>query len=134
MHGILVDSNILLDIFLDNPDWADWSVARLNRFAQTFPLYINPVIYSEISLGFESIEVLENILKEMDIRILQIPKEALFLSGEVYLKYRKGRGIKHSPMPDFYIGAQAAVNELSLLTRDSKNYRFYFPTVRIISP
>jgi len=134
MKGLLVDSNIILDIFLDDPKWADWSESVLSAYSVSTPLYINAIIYTELSIGFERIENLEAALKKGGFQMLEIPKEALFLAGKVYLTYRKVKGIKTSPLPDFYIGAQAAVLGLDLATRDVARYRTYFPTVRIICP
>ena len=134
MHGILLDSNILLDVFLDDPNWADWSENKLDEFSQNYPLFINFIVYTEISLGFEYIEFLDNTLDESNIKMLPIPHEALFLAGKAFLKYRKQAGKKASPLPDFYIGAQAAVLELPILTRDISRYNAYFPTVELVSP
>jgi predicted nucleic acid-binding protein len=134
MHGILIDSNVLLDVFLDDPDWAEWSEKKLDEFSQNYPLYINSIIYTEISIGFEYIELLENTLHDCKIKMLSIPKEALFLAGKVFLNYRKRTGKKTSPLPDFYIGAQAAVLELPILTRDTSRYNTYFSTVKLVSP
>ena len=134
MKGILVDSNIILDIFLDDPDWAEWSEAALSEYSIHTPLYINPIIYTEISIGFKKIEELETALLKGGFQMLEIPKEALFLAGKAFLKYRRREGVKNSPLPDFFIGAQAAVLELELITRDSKRYQVYFPTVKIICP
>jgi len=134
MRGILVDSNIILDVFLDDPNWAEWSESKLKKFSSNTKLLINPVIYSEVSVGFKRIEELESALTHSDFQMLEIPREALFLAGKVFLKYRKNRGTKISPLPDFYIGAQAAIFEMDLLTRDVTRYRTYFPTVRLISP
>jgi len=134
MRGILVDSNIILDVFLDDPNWAEWSESKLKEFSSVTKLFINPVIYSEISVGFKRIEELESALIRSDFQMLEIPREALFLAGKAFLKYRKNRGTKISPLPDFYIGAQAAIFEMDLLTRDVTRYRTYFPTVRLISP
>jgi predicted nucleic acid-binding protein len=134
MRGILVDSNIILDVFLDDPNWAEWSESKLKEFSSVTKLFINPVIYSEISVGFKRIEELESALIRSDFQMLEIPREALFLAGKAFLKYRKNRGAKISPLPDFYIGAQAAIFEMDLLTRDVTRYRTYFPTVRLISP
>jgi len=134
MHGILVDSNVLLDVFLDDPDWADWSEKKLDDWSQNHPLFINAIIYTEISIGFEYIEVLESTLADCNIKMLPIPKEALFLAGKAFLNYRKQAGIKTSPLPDFYIGAQAAVLELPVLTRDTSRYFTYFPTVELVCP
>ena len=134
MHGILLDSNILLDVFLDDPNWADWSENKLDEFSQNYPLFINSIVYTEISIGFEFIELLDNTLRDTNIKMLTIPKEALFLAGKVFLKYRKQAGKKTSPLPDFYIGAQAAVLKLPILTRDTSRYHVYFPTVELVSP
>jgi predicted nucleic acid-binding protein len=134
MRGILVDSNIILDVFLDDPNWADWSESKLEKFSSITKLFINPVVYTEVSVGFKRIEALESALNRADLQMLEIPKEALFLAGKAFLQYRKNRGTKRSPLPDFYIGAQAAVLEMDLITRDESRYRTYFPTIKLISP
>lgn len=134
MKGVLVDSNIILDVFLDDPNWAEWSESKLETFSSITKLFINSIVYSEVSIGFERIEELESALLRSGFQILAIPKEALFLAGKAFLKYRKNRGIKRSPLPDFYIGAQAAIFEMELITRDASRYRTYFPTVKLISP
>ena len=134
MRGILVDSNIILDVFLDDPNWADWSESKLEKYSSITKLFINPVVYTEISVGFKRIEELESALNRADFQMLEIPKEALFLAGKAFLKYRKNRGTKRSPLPDFYIGAHAAILEMDLITRDESRYRTYFPTIKLISP
>ena len=134
MKGLLVDSNIILDIFLDDPIWAEWSESALSEYSIHTPLYINPIIYTEISIGFNKIEELETALFKSGLQMLEIPKEALFLAGKAFIKYRRRQGVKKSPLPDFFIGAQAAVLDIELITRDKKRYNTYFPTVRIISP
>ena len=134
MRGILVDSNIILDVFLDDPNWAEWSESKLEKFSAITKLYINPIVYSEISIGFKRIEELESVLNRAGFLMLDIPKEALFLAGKAFIKYRKNRGTKKSPLPDFYIGAHAAILEMELITRDESRYRTYFPTVKLISP
>ncbi len=134
MKGTLVDSNVILDIFLDDPDWADWSESILEEYAQAAKLLINPVIYSEVSIGFRRIEELETALSKAGLQMLEIPKEALFLAGKAFLKYRKRKGARRSPLPDFYIGAQAAVLDLALITRDITRYRTYFPGIRLVGP
>jgi predicted nucleic acid-binding protein len=134
MRGILVDSNIILDIYLDDPNWAEWSESKLEEFSSITKLFINSVIYSEVSVGFKRIEELESALTRSGFQMLEIPKEALFLAGKAFLKYRENRGTKRSPLPDFYIGAQAAIFDMDLITRDVTRYRTYFPTVRLISP
>jgi len=134
MKGVLVDSNIILDVFLDDPKWADWSESKLEEYEQYSILYINSIVYSEISVSFNLIEDLESAISRAGFQMLEIPKEALFLAGKAFLKYKKGKGTKRSPLPDFYIGAQAAVFKMDLITRDVSRYRTYFPTVKLISP
>ncbi len=134
MNGVLVDSNILLDVFLDDPQWGAWSENQLSTYGSTQHLYINPIIYSEISVGFSRIEDLEHALEEGGFIMLPLPKEALFLAGKVFLQYHKGKGTKRSPLPDFFIGAHAAVEKLTLLTRDEGRYPFYFPHLEIVGP
>jgi predicted nucleic acid-binding protein len=134
MNPILVDANVILDIFLDDPQWADWSEARLTECGRTHVLCINPVIYSEVSIGFERIEELETALAEAGFQMLDVPKEALFLACKAFVQYRRQKGTKSSTLPDFFIGAHAAVMQLDLITRDVGRYRTYFPTVNLISP
>ena len=134
MNGVIVDSNIILDLFLDDPNWADWSERMLNQYGASGDLYINPIIYTEVSIGFHRIEELEKAIERAGFHTLQIPKEALFLAGKAFLQYRKNKGTKSSTLPDFFIGAHAAVLDLALLTRDVARYRTYFPTVSLITP
>jgi predicted nucleic acid-binding protein len=134
MKGVLVDSNIVLDVFLDDPKWADWSESKLDEYDQLGILYINSIVYSEISVGFKRIEDLESAIVRGGFQMLETPKEALFLAGKAYLKYKKRKGIKRTPLPDFFIGAQAAVQNLDLITRDVSRYQSYFPTVKLITP
>ena len=134
MNGLLVDSNVILDIFLDDPKWADWSVGALANASYNSTLYINQIVYTEVSIGFDKIEELELALHQGGFQMLEIPKEALFLAGKAYLNYKRSKGTKKSPLPDFYIGAQAAVFGMDLITRDKGRYKTYFPTVRIICP
>jgi len=134
MKGVLVDSNIVLDVFLNDPKWADWSESKLDEYDQFGVLYINSIVYSEISIGFERIEDLESAIARAGFQMLEIPKEALFLAGKAYLKYKKRKGTKRTPLADFYIGAQAAVLNLDLVTRDVSRYQRCFPTVKLITP
>ncbi len=133
MKGVLVDSNIVLDVFLNDPKWADWSESKLEEYDQLGILYINSIVYSEISIGFKRIEDLESAIAKAGLQMLEIPKEALFLAGKAYLKYKKRKGTKRTPLPDFFIGAQAAVQNLDLITRDVSRYQSYFPTVKLIT-
>ena len=134
MKGLLVDSNVILDIFLDDPNWADWSESALVEYSSDTDLYINSIVYSEVSIGFEKIEELESALNKSGFQMLEIPKEGLFLAGKAYLQYKKRRGVKRTPLPDFYIGAQAAVLNLDLITRYVSRFQSYFPTVKLITP
>lgn len=132
--GTLVDSNVLLDIITDDPNWAEWSTEALADAAETGPLYINPIVYSEVSIGFTTVEALEDALPPQDYRREPIPWAAAFLAGKVFLDYRQNEGTKATTLPDFFIGAHAAVADLELLTRDARRYRTYFPTVTLITP
>jgi predicted nucleic acid-binding protein len=134
MKGVLVDSNVILDVFLDDPNWGDWSEARLVKHSRQSTLFINAIIYSEISIGFERIEDLELAVARSGFQMLEIPKEALFLASKAFLTYRQRKGSENTPLPDFYIGAQAAVLNMELITRDVSRYRSYFPTVSLIAP
>ena len=134
MTGTLVDSNVILDVLTDDAEWGDWSAAMLADAARGGPLAINSIIYAEVSVRFERIEDLDEALPESYYRRLPLPFEAAFLTGQCFMKYRKRGGTRPTPMPDFYIGAHAALAGLTLLTRDAKRYRDYFPTLRIIAP
>jgi predicted nucleic acid-binding protein len=134
VRGVLVDSNVILDIFQDDVLWADWSEDQLSQLGENYSLYINPIIYTENSIGFEKKEELETALSGCGFLMQSLPKEALFLTGKVFLQYRRKKGIKTAPLPDFYIGAHAAVAQLQLLTRDVSRYKTYFPTAELISP
>lgn len=134
MKAILVDSNVILDVFLNDLVWGDWSESKLEQYSYQSSLYINSIIYSEISIGFKLIEDLESAISKAGFHILEIPKEALFLAGKAYMKYKRRSGTKSTPLPDFFIGAQAAVMNLDLLTRDVSRYKSYFTTVKLISP
>lgn len=125
---------MLLDVLEDDSKWAAWSQDKLDTAAATDTLAINPIIYSELSMAFARIEELETVIEEASLKLETIPKEALFLAGKVSLTYRKSRGTKHNALPDFFIGAHAAVMQWSILTRDVGRYRSHFPTVRVITP
>jgi predicted nucleic acid-binding protein len=131
---VLVDTNVLLDVLQNDPQWADWSQGQLESASLTDSLAVNAVIYSELSMAFERIEELEAVLADASLGVEPIPREALFLAGKALLSYRRRQGIKHGVLPDFYIGAHAAVGGFALLTRDANRYRSYFPTVRLIAP
>ncbi|HFQ13774.1 MAG TPA: PIN domain-containing protein [Gammaproteobacteria bacterium] len=134
MNGVFVDSCVLLDLFTNDVNWAGWSEKILEKYSQTNSLYINSIVYTEVSIGFNKIEEVEKAMDGLGIKVLEMPREALFLAGKVFLKYRKNKGIKASPLPDFFIGAHASVSGFELITRDSDKYRTYFPQVRLIHP
>ena len=131
---VLVDSSVLLDIFTDDPKWKLWSVTALRDVRATGLAGINPLIYAEISLAFGNVSELDREVDALLLDRLQLPFEAGFDAGRAFLKYRRAGGARSSPMPDFYIGAHAALEGLNLLTRDTRRYRAYFPSVALISP
>lgn len=133
-RGTLVDSNVLLDILTEDPVWLDASADALAEAAEAGPLFINPIIYSEVSVRFTTVEALEDALPSQDYRREALPWEAAFLAGKVFLDYRRNRGTKSTTLPDFFIGAHAAVADHELLTRDVGRYRTYFPTVSLVVP
>jgi predicted nucleic acid-binding protein len=134
MSAILVDSNVLLDIFTENSRWLSWSSAALEHAANESRLIVNPVIYAEVSIRFERIEELDEALPATIFERENIPYEAAFLAGKAFLAYRRRSGAKTSPLPDFYVGAHAAIRGYSVLTRDVSRYRTYFPRLSLISP
>ncbi|MBU1709353.1 MAG: type II toxin-antitoxin system VapC family toxin [Proteobacteria bacterium] len=131
---IMVDSNVLLDVLTEDASWFEWSAAKISQYADQSILCINPIIYSEVSMGFECIEDLEAALPEDVFTRVPLPFEAAFLAGKCFLKYRRAGGVKRSPLPDFLIGAHAAVKKMTLLTRDSSRFRSYFPGLNLICP
>ncbi len=130
----LVDSNVLLDIFARTPGWWEWSLAQLEDAALHGPLLINDVIFGETSIRFPAIEDFEAALAEAGITVTPMPRMALFLAGKASVQYRNAGGVHSSVLPDFFIGAHAMVERLPLLTRDTRRYRTYFPTVELIAP
>ena len=132
--GTLVDSCVLIDVLADDPQWADWSIEQLERWAQAGPLVINPLILAEISPRFERAADLEAALVSLPLVRQPLPWDAAFLAGQAFKVYRQTHGLKTSPMPDFYIGAHALVGNLRLLTRDAARYRSYFPKLEVIAP
>lgn len=134
MSLTLVDSNIILDIVTENPQWYAWSSGSLAKFGDDGGVAINPLIYAESSAKYESIEDFEFAISLMNFQRLSLPWEAAFIAAKCHLKYKKSGGAKTSPLPDFYIGAHAAVSGLQLLTRDAKRYKNYFPKLKIIAP
>ena len=131
---MLVDTNVLVDVLENDPGWADWSIAQLQAQSKVHRLAINPIIYSELSLAFSTIEALDQVLDGMELRMLEIPKPALFLAGKAFVQYRRSGGVKNNVLGDFFIGAHAAVSGLPVLTRDARRYKNYFPSVRLVAP
>jgi len=132
--GVLVDSNVLLDVITQDDEWLDWSSSALDRAAAAAHLVINPIIYGEVSAGYHRIEELDAAVSASYFERRALPWEAAFLAGKCFVRYKRAGGSKRSPLPDFYIGAHAAVEGLTLLTRDPRRYRVYFPKLSIIAP
>ncbi len=131
---MLVDTNVLLDVLQDDLVWADWSIGQLRAQAQVHELIINPVIYSELSLSFESVDAVDQSIHAMGIELRELPRAALFLAGRAYLQYRRDGGARPNVLADFFIGAHAAVVRGGVITRDARRYRRHFPTVRLLTP
>ena len=131
---VLVDSNVLLDATSANEEWSPWATASLQRLADEAILVINPVVYGEVSVRYSSIEEVDEALPSDHFRRDDIPYAATFLAGKVFLEYRRRGGLRRAPLPDFYIGAHAAVAGFRLLTRDARRYRTYFPRLELIAP
>jgi len=125
---------VILDIVTDDPQWGEWSSSMLASCAEGGMLVINPIIYAEVSVGFARIEELDEVLPTDSFRRDSLPWEAAFLAGKCFLAYRRRGGSRRSPLPDFYIGAHAAVTGLPLLTRDPRRYRTYFPHLSLLTP
>lgn len=129
-----VDSNVLLDALTADPRWGDWSNSAIESAAADGPLLINDVVYAELAVGFPTIEALDQFVAEAQLRIVPMPRPALYLAAKTHLRYRRAGGTRTSVLPDFFIGAQAAVSNVAVLTRDARRFRTYFPTVELLSP
>ena len=134
MGTTLVDSNVLFDYLSEDEEWFDWSAAMLGEAAHAGAVAINPIIYAEISVRYARIEDLDEELSAEYFLRAPLPWEAAFAAGKAFADYKRRTGTKRSPLPDFYIGAHAAVAGMTLLTRDPRRYRTYFPKLRLISP
>jgi hypothetical protein len=132
--GYLVDSNVLLDVLTEDRNWLTWSSGALAKCADQGPLLINPLIYAEVSIGFDRIEELDEALDPSTFQRSPLPWEAAFLAGKCFLRYRRRGGTRSSTLPDFYIGAHALVEGLTLVTRDATRYRTYFPRLPLVAP
>ena len=131
---VLVDSCVLIDIIDSDSRWADWSLSQLGPLVVQRRAIINPIIYAEIAAGFDSLEALDAGIAPLQLRREDLPWEGAFLASQAFLLYRKRRGAKRSPLPDFYIGAHAAIAGHTLLTRDAERYRAYYPRLSVIAP
>jgi predicted nucleic acid-binding protein len=134
MTAILVDSNVLLDVMTENARWFSWSAGAIERAADSFRLVVNPVIYAEVSVRYSRIEELDAALPRSMFEREAIPYEAAFLAGKCFLAYRQRGGTRQSSLPDFFIGAHAAVAGYQLMTRDAARYRTYFPKLSLVAP
>lgn len=131
---LLVDTNVLVDVLEDDPQWADWSIGQLRAQSRIHRLAINPIIYSELSLTFSTVEALDETLASMGLAMIEMPRAALFLAGKAFIRYRRQGGTKSNVLGDFFIGAQAAVSGHAVLTRDTRRYASYFASVVLVAP
>ena len=131
---LLVDTNVLVDVLEDDPEWADWSIGQLRAQSKIHRLAINPVIYAELSLTFSTVETLDRAVNDLGLAVSEIPRPALFLAGKAFVRYRRQGGKKNSVLADFFIGAHAAVSRYPILTRDTRRYSTYFSGVNLIAP
>lgn len=130
----LVDTNVLLDLVTDDPRFSDWSISQLEAASLTGPLLINDVVYAELSVRYDTKELLDELIEGIGLKLEPIPTAALFLAGKVFQKYRQSGGTRTGVLPDFFIGAHAAVCEYPLITRDVGRYRTYYPGLVLITP
>lgn len=131
---LLVDTNVLVDVLENDPEWAHWSIGQLRAQSKVHQLAINPVIYSELSLTFSTVEALDQTIENLGLVLIELPRPALFLAGKAFVRYRRQGGTKSNVLGDFFIGAHAAVSGHTVLTRDTRRYSTYFPGVTLIAP
>lgn len=131
---LLVDTNVLVDVLEDDPQWADWSIGQLRAQSKIHRLAIDPIIYAELSLTFSTVESLDRALDDLGLALVELPRPALFLAGKAFVRYRRQGGTRNNVLADFFIGAHAAVSGYPLLTRDTRRYAAYFPGVRLVAP
>ena len=131
---VLVDSNVLIDLLEDDPNWANWSETQLTPFVEAGLAVINPIIYAEVAANFATIETLNAAIQPFNLQREPLPWDAAFLASQAFKLYRRRGGLRSSPLPDFYIGAHASLAGYALLTRDARRYREYFPKLKIVSP
>ena len=133
MH-YLVDSNVIIDVVTEDPQFFDWSSAALGEAVDTGLIFVNPIIFAEVSVGFVRAEDARRCVDGLDFQYADLPWDAAFLAGKAFASYRRQGGTRRSPLPDFYIGAHAAVSDMTLLTRDAARYRTYFPKLPLLAP
>jgi predicted nucleic acid-binding protein len=131
---LLVDTNVLVDVLQNDPQWADWSIAQMRAQSSLHALVINPIIYAEVSLSFSTIEALDDVVGTLALEVREIPRPALFLAAKAFAQYRRRGGSKLQVLPDFFIGAHAAVEGWPLLTRDARRFKTFFPTLEVLAP
>ena len=131
---LLVDTNVLVDVLEDDPEWADWSIGQLRAQSKIHRLAINPIIYAELSLTFSTVETLDQVIDDLGVVMVELPRPALFLAGKAFVRYRRQGGTKGNVLGDFFIGAHAAVSKYPIVTRDTRRFASYFPTVKLIAP
>lgn len=131
---LLVDTNVLIDVLEDDPEWADWSISQLRFQSKIHRLAINPIIYAELSLTFSTVEALDQTIEDLGLAMIEVPRPALFLAGKAFVRYRRQGGWKSNVLADFFIGAHAAVSRYPVLTRDTRRYTAYFSDVMLIAP
>ena len=131
---VLVDTNVLVDVLQNDPQWSDWSIGQLRAQSKLHELAINPVIYAEMSMSFSTMEALDAVVTRMELSVWEIPRPALFLAAKAFALYRRRGGNKAQVLPDFFIGAHAAVQGWPLLTRDASRFRTYFPSLAVLAP
>ena len=131
---LLVDTNVLVDILQNDPQWADWSIAQMRAQSSLHALVINPIIYAEVSLSFSTLEALDDVVGTLALELREIPRPALFLAAKAFAQYRRRGGSKLQVLPDFFIGAHAALEGWPLLTRDARRFKTYFPTLEVLAP
>jgi predicted nucleic acid-binding protein len=131
---LLVDTNVLVDVLQNDPQWADWSIAQMRAQSSLHALVINPIIYAEVSLSFSTLEALDDVVGTLALELREIPRPALFLAAKAFAQYRRRGGSKLQVLPDFFIGAHAAVEGWPLLTRDARRFKTFFPTLEVLAP
>ena len=131
---VLLDTNVLVDVLQDDPKWAEWSIGQLRAQSRVHELAINPVVYAELSRSFTTFEALDRVVARMQLALRELPRPALFLAAKAFVQYRRRGGRKAQVLPDFFIGAHAAVMGWPLLTRDASRFRAYFPNLNLIAP